>query len=189
MKYLPIFPVSIVNVGVHMWHVVVWSVTQSWYSPVRIVLLLPLRDIINIEHVTTVTTSCCLTGGVSSQVSVMLMRIVDKPIWFWVWYHPSLQRALKFVIILWFSFIRFKMLTFSIKISCKYLDYNKEMFCAYEIDIYHVPTSYSQTITVSWMLHFRGLILPLLTASDWHGEWRRWPEAELAWLRGLGPPP
>ena len=30
------------------------------------------------------------------------------------------------------------MLTFSIKISCKYLDYNKEMFCAYEIDIYHV---------------------------------------------------
>ena len=84
------------------------------------------------------TSSCCLTGGVSSQVSVMLMRIVDKPIWFWVWYHPSLQRALKFVIILWFSFIRFKMLTFSIKISCKYLDYNKEMFCAYEIDIYHV---------------------------------------------------
>ena len=136
-----------------------------------------------------ITTSCCLTGGVSSQVSVMLMRIVDKPIWFWVWYHPSLQRALKFVIILWFSFIRFKMLTFSIKISCKYLDYNKKMFCAYEIDIYHVPTSYSQTITVSWMLHFRGLILPLLTASDWHGEWRRWPEAELAWLRGLGPPP
>ena len=39
------------------------------------------------------------------------------------------------------------------------------------------------------MLRFRGLILPLLTPSDWHGEWRRRPEAELAWLRGLGPPP
>ena len=43
----------------------------------------------------TSTISCCLTGGVSSQVSVMLMRIVDKPIWFWVWYHPNLQSALK----------------------------------------------------------------------------------------------
>ena len=73
----------------------------------------------------------------------------------------------------------------------KYLDYNKEMFCACKIDIYHVTTttSYSRTITVTWMLRFRGLILPLLTPSDWHAEWRRRPEAELAWLRGLGPPP
>ena len=65
------------------------------------------------------------------------------------------------------------------------------MFCACKIDIYHVTTttSYSRTITVTWMLRFRGLILPLLTPSDWHGEWRRRPEAELAWLRGLGPPP